>query len=123
MTEPDFIILYVDNPSASAHFYEGLLRKTPVESSPTFAMFIMESGLKLGLWSKHTVEPAAAAAGGGGELALSVSNSDTVHDLFADWVERGLEIIQRPTEMDFGFTFVALDPDGHRLRVFAPSGQ
>ena len=123
MTEPDFIILYVDNPSASAHFYEGLLRKTPVESSPTFAMFIMESGLKLGLWSKHTVEPAAAAAGGGGELALSVSNSDTVHDLFADWVERGLEIIQRPTEMDFGFTFVALDPDGHRLRVFTPSGQ
>jgi predicted enzyme related to lactoylglutathione lyase len=123
MTEPDFIILYVDNPSASAHFYEGLLRKTPVESSPTFAMFIMESGLKLGLWSKHTVEPAAAAAGGGGELALSVSNSDTVHDLFADWVERGLEIIQRPTEMDFGFTFVALDPDGHRLRVFAPSGR
>ncbi|MFK4440986.1 putative lactoylglutathione lyase [Caballeronia udeis] len=123
MTEPDFIILYVDNPSASAHFYEGLLRKTPVESSPTFAMFIMESGLKLGLWSKHTVEPAAAAAGGGGELALSVSNSDTVHDLFADWVERGLEIIQRPTEMDFGFTFVALDPDGHRLRVFALSGQ
>ena len=86
-------------------------------------MFIMESGLKLGLWSKHTVEPAAAAAGGGGELALSVSNSDTVHDLFADWVERGLEIIQRPTEMDFGFTFVALDPDGHRLRVFALSGQ
>ena len=123
MTEPDFIILYVDNPPASADFYAGLLRKTPVESSPTFAMFIMKSGLKLGLWSKHTVEPAAAAAGGGGELALSVSNSDTVHDLFADWVERGLEIIQRPTEMDFGFTFVALDPDGHRLRVFAPSGQ
>jgi hypothetical protein len=23
--------------------------------------------------------------------------------------------------MDFGCTFVALDPDGHRLRVFAPS--
>ena len=22
--------------------------------------------------------------------------------------------------MDFGRTFVALDPDGHRLRVFAP---
>jgi hypothetical protein len=23
--------------------------------------------------------------------------------------------------MDFGRTFVALDPDGHRLRVFAPA--
>jgi hypothetical protein len=25
--------------------------------------------------------------------------------------------------MDFGRTFVALDPDGHRLRVFAPAPQ
>jgi len=123
MTDPNFVILYVDNPSASAGFYAGLLGKTAVESSPTFALFILESGLKLGLWSKHTVEPAAAAAGGGGELAFSVNNSDIVHSLFADWVRRGLKIIQRPTEMDFGFTFVALDPDGHRLRVFALSGQ
>jgi predicted enzyme related to lactoylglutathione lyase len=124
MTDPNFIILYVDNPSVSADFYAGLLGKTPVESSPTFAMFILESGLKLGLWSKHTVEPASAVAGGGGgELGFPVNNIDTVHSLFADWVKRGLEIIQRPTEMDFGFTFVALDPDGHRLRVFTPSGQ
>ena len=124
MTDPNFIILYVDNPSVSADFYAGLLGKTPVESSPTFAMFILESGLKLGLWSKHTVEPASAsAAGGGGELGFPVNNSDTVHNLFADWVKRGLEIIQRPTEMDFGFTFVALDPDGHRLRVFTPAAQ
>jgi catechol 2,3-dioxygenase-like lactoylglutathione lyase family enzyme len=124
MTDPNFIILYVDNPSVSADFYADLLGKTPVESSPTFAMFILESGLKLGLWSRHTVEPASpAAAGGGGELAFPVANNDTVHSLFADWVKRGLEIIQRPTEMDFGFTFVALGPDGHRLRVFTPSGQ
>ena len=120
MTDPNFIILYVDNPSVSADFYADLLGKTPVESSPTFAMFILESGLKLGLWSRHTVEPASpAAAGGGGELAFPVANNDTVHSLFADWVKRGLEIIQRPTEMEFGLTFVALDPDGHRLRVYA----
>jgi catechol 2,3-dioxygenase-like lactoylglutathione lyase family enzyme len=123
MTDPNFIILYVDNPSASASFYAGLLGKTPVESSPTFALFILESGLKLGLWSRHTVEPAANAAGGGGEIGFPVDSSDAVHNLFADWVKRGLEIIQRPTEMDFGFTFVALDPDGHRLRVFALSEQ
>jgi hypothetical protein len=23
-------------------------------------------------------------------------------------------------QMDFGYTFVAADPDGHRLRVFVP---
>ena len=44
----------------------------------------------------------------------------TVQDLRSpDWAKRGLEIIQRPTEMEFGLTFVALDPDGHRLRVYA----
>ena len=119
MTDPNFIILYVDSPSASADFYTGLLGKTPVESSPTFAMFVLESGLKLGLWSRHPVDPAATAAGGGGEIAFSVNDNDTVHGVFTDWAKRGLEIIQRPTEMEFGLTFVALDPDGHRLRVYA----
>ena len=38
------------------------------------------------------------------------------------WSQRGLRIAQAPVGMDFGHTFVALDPDGHRLRVFAPSG-
>jgi hypothetical protein len=28
--------------------------------------------------------------------------------------------VQSPIAMDFGFTFTAVDPDGHRLRVFAP---
>jgi hypothetical protein len=32
---------------------------------------------------------------------------------------RGLSIILAPAKMDFGFTFLACDPDGHRLRVFA----
>ena len=31
-----------------------------------------------------------------------------------------LAIAQAPATLDFGHTFVALDPDGHRLRVFAP---
>ena len=44
-----------------------------------------------------------------------------MHDRHATWVAKGLAVIQTPTDMDFGHTFVALDPDGHRLRVFAPS--
>ena len=39
---------------------------------------------------------------------------------FADWKQRGLTIVQEPVQMDFGHTFVAADPDGHRLRVFVP---
>ncbi|MBV8047751.1 MAG: VOC family protein [Paludibacterium sp.] len=120
MAQPNYVLLYVDNPAQSAAFYRWLLDRQPVESSPTFALFVLDSGVKLGLWSKHTVEPAATAAGGGGELAFSVADDDAVRALFAAWRAKDLPILQPLTEMDFGYTFVAEDPDGHRLRVFAP---
>lgn len=115
----DFVLLYVDSPAASAAFYADLLGRPPVEASPTFAMFKAGNGLMLGLWSRHTVEPAATAPGGG-EIAFTVADEVAVRDLHADWSARGLAILQPPTAMDFGHTFVAQDPDGHRLRVFAP---
>lgn len=120
MAEPNFIILYVDNPTASADFYAALLGKPPVESSPTFAMFALRSGVMLGLWSRHAVEPAAAPMlGGGSEVAFAVESRDEVASLYHAWTGRGLRVAQKPADMDFGHTFVALDPDGHRLRVFA----
>jgi catechol 2,3-dioxygenase-like lactoylglutathione lyase family enzyme len=122
MSDPNFVILYVDSPPASADFYAGLLGKPPVESSPTFAMFALESGVMLGLWSRHTVAPAATAAAGSGEIAFTVGDADAVRSVHADWHQRGLPILQAPVDLDFGHTFVALDPDGHRLRVFAPNG-
>jgi catechol 2,3-dioxygenase-like lactoylglutathione lyase family enzyme len=117
----NFIILYVDSPPASADFYAGLLGQQPVETSPTFALFALPSGLMLGLWSRHTVEPAATAAGGGAELAFTVDHADAVDAAHAAWLGRGLKILQSPVDLDFGRTFVALDPDGHRLRVYAPA--
>jgi catechol 2,3-dioxygenase-like lactoylglutathione lyase family enzyme len=120
MADPNFIILYVDSPTTSADFYAALLGKPPVESSATFAMFALPSGVMLGLWSRHTVEPAAAQTlGGGGEVAFAVENRDHVTSLYDAWTARGLRVAQKPVDMDFGHTFVALDPDGHRLRVFA----
>jgi predicted lactoylglutathione lyase len=59
------------------------------------------------------------AYGGSSELAFAVPDRSVVNDLHADWAGRGLAIAQRPTVMDFGYTFVALDRDGHRLRVLA----
>lgn len=123
MAEMNFVLLYVDNPTASAAFYAELLGRAPVEASPTFAMFAMESGVMLGLWSRHTVAPAACGGPGSGEIAFSVADADVVMALHAEWSGRGLVMAQEPTAMEFGHTFVALDPDGHRLRVFAPSGR
>jgi predicted enzyme related to lactoylglutathione lyase len=48
---------------------------------------------------------------------MTKSDSET----HTDWRKRGLTIAQAPTSMDFGRTFVVLDPDGHRLRVFTPA--
>lgn len=120
MLAPDFVLLYVDNPAASANFYADLLGRAPLESSPTFAMFTLNSGVKLGLWSKHTVQPMALASAGGTELAFTLPDRAAVNALHEDWAERGLAIAQRPVALDFGYTFVALDRDGHRLRAFAP---
>jgi catechol 2,3-dioxygenase-like lactoylglutathione lyase family enzyme len=121
MTDINFILLYVASPKASEAFYAGLLGRPAAESSPTFVMFAMSSGVMLGLWGRDGVAPAANAPGGG-EIAFAVENAEAVDAQCSDWRARGLTIIQTPTDMDFGRTFVALDPDGHRLRVFAPGG-
>jgi len=123
MTDPNFIILYVDSPANSAQFYAGILETPPIEASPTFIMFALASGVMLGLWARASVAPATTVSAGSGELAFALANNDRVNAKYADWCERSLPIAQTPVQMDFGYTFVALDPDGHRLRVFAPSGQ
>ena len=120
MNDPDFILLYVDNAEASGRFYAALLGKTPVESSPAFVMFILDTGVKLGLWSRDTVQPEVSGSGATAELAFAVTDAASVRATHADWTRRNLAIVQQPTDMDFGHTFVALDPDGHRLRVYAP---
>jgi len=120
MQSPSYFLLYVDNPVKSAAFYQDLLGRAPVEVSPTFALFVLDSGVKLGLWSRHTVEPATQLTGGGNEMCFAVEGNAAVDALYEDWGKRGLTVAQSPVALDFGYTFVMLDPDRHRLRVFAP---
>jgi catechol 2,3-dioxygenase-like lactoylglutathione lyase family enzyme len=116
----NFVILYVENPPASARFYADLLGRPVIDSAPTFAMLPLTDSVMLGLWSRKTVEPAAAGLPGAGEVAFTVEDVAAVTATYADWKKRGLTILQEPMQMDFGHTFVASDPDGHRLRVFVP---
>ena len=121
MQYPDFIILYVDQPARSAAFYSSLFDLQPIEQSPTFAMFKFDSGMRLGLWSRHTAEPGAEALGGGGELVVRHGDFAALDRCYSDWQAQGLRILQPIRDMDFGRTFVALDPDGHRLRAYVPA--
>jgi catechol 2,3-dioxygenase-like lactoylglutathione lyase family enzyme len=111
-------MLYVENTAASAAFYADLLARQPLSASPTFALFALDSGIKLGLWARAAAQPQAYAAAGSAELAIRVADRSVVNDMHADWAERGVTIAQRPVQMDFGYTFLAVDRDGHRLRVF-----
>lgn len=119
--EPIYTILYVADVPKSAAFYRELFGKEPVEDHPTFAMFLLENGSAWGLWTRTDVLPAADVPGGGAEYLLAVESREALDSLAAAWKARGITVIQEPTDLDFGYTFTALDPDGHRLRptVFA----
>lgn len=116
---PDFLILYVADPVASAAFYSGLLGHPVVESAPTFAMVPLNGQAMLGLWRADGVQPAANAAGGM-EIAVTVETPARVDECWGDWSSRGVTMLADPFDLDFGRSFVAADPDGHRLRVFSP---
>ena len=47
MTHPNMLILYVTDAQAACRLYGRLLALEPVESSPTFAMFVLSSGIRL----------------------------------------------------------------------------
>lgn len=123
MQDTPFILFHVADPEVSARFYSKLLHKPAVEASPTFAMFALDSGAMLGLWKRETVEPASSGATGACELAFAVQDRDAVDARYTSWRALGCEVLQSPVRMDFGYTFTVQDPDGHRVRVFAPEGQ
>lgn len=120
MRNVGFILVYVENVAVSVEFYASILGRPAIEASPTFAMVAAAPGVTLGLWRRDGVKP-AATSGGGGEIAFPVDNPAAVDAAFAEWRGLGVKIVQTPTKMDFGYTFVALDPNGQRLRVFAPA--
>jgi predicted enzyme related to lactoylglutathione lyase len=74
----------------------------------------------LGLWSRSTVKPLPSTAPDASEIAFTVTDADTVRATHLDWMGRCLIMAQGPTQMDFGHTFVALDPDGRRIHVLTP---
>jgi len=122
MVHPDFTILFVDQPLKSADFYQSLFQVDPVERSPTFVLFVLPTGLKMGLWSRHTAQPPVTSGSGASEICIKCDGVADVDRIYADWSSRGLRVLQTPVEMDFGYTFAVTDLDGHRLRVYAMTG-
>lgn len=121
MLDFTFVLLHVRDHAVSAQLYHDLLGIPIVAHKPDIAILPLRAGVMLGLWSRETVQPQSSAQSGASEIAFSVADAATVGTMHDDWSRRGVPILQAPTEMSFGITFVACDPDGHRLRVFAPA--
>lgn len=121
MSDTNNIILYVRDVEASVRFYGGTLELETLQAVPGFALLALPSGLNLGLWKRDAVMPAAETATGGSEIGFRVDDPETVDAIHGVWSDRGVAIALPPTDLGFGRSFVGTDPDGHRLRVYAPS--
>ena len=119
MFKPSTLLQYVRDVAASATVYSGILGKPPVEQSPGFALFLLGDGAALGLWQRDDVQPAVSAQAGAAELAMLVAKPETVQQTHDAWRALGVQILQAPVTLEFGHTFVGVDPDGHRLRVYS----
>lgn len=119
MFKPNSVILYVDDVDASTAFYKATFGEDPIEAFPGFSVFSLKDGFILGLQTKHDIEPKPQPAFGGFELCLSDISIEEVDAIFNDFKARNVPMALPPTRLEFGYTFVALDPDGHRIRLCA----
>lgn len=115
----NFVLLHVADPVASAGFYSDLLGKPVIDSTPGFAMLPLSEAVVLGLWLASDADPSGTGRPGASEISFDVADVPALTKLHADWAAKGLVILVEPVEKPFGTTFVAADPDGHRVRVVA----
>ncbi len=114
----DSIVLYVEDIQMSQKFYERLLNTVAKELSPTFVSFDLKIGSMLELKQRAQAIPHSKLTGGGTELSIAISNKEKLMEIYDVWSTNGVKFIQSPSELIFGTTFVAVDPDNHRIRVF-----
>lgn len=120
MLIPNLLLFYVKNPLDSSLFYEKIFSRKPVATFPTYVAFAFENGLTFSLWSTHAKDFVSAGTGHRSELSLMVEDEQQVREIYQQWREFDVCIEQELKEAVFGLTFVALDPDGHRIRVCLP---
>lgn len=123
MTMPNSVIFYVSDIQKSISFYTHLLQKNPIHPSSSFAMFALSENLTLGLWDRTCVQPKAnwSEEFQLHELAFMLPNELRLKQQLHDWQAAGAILIQEIILMDFGWSFMVQDPDGHRLRVLCPA--
>ena len=116
----NLIVLYVEDPKASAAFYADFLGLEPEALSDGFSSLTTATGLTLGLWRKATAHPPAEGGPGSAEIGIMAAGEGSVEALYHRVQADGLNILEPLMSAVFGPTFVITDPDGHRIRICQP---
>jgi catechol 2,3-dioxygenase-like lactoylglutathione lyase family enzyme len=113
-------ILYVSDQERSTAFYSDILEIEPVLHVPGMTEFQLLENVKLGLMPEKGIvrilenkitNPATANGIARCELYLK---TDDIQKKYRDLIQKGIEILKTPAEMNWGDTvFYLTDPDGH----------
>ena len=115
----DSVVLYVKNIEVSQQFYTQVLGCDSQVLSPTFVAINFANNITVTLKQNTDLTPVSSITGGGSELSIVVADSTKLQQLYQSWKGHLVEFAQDPIQLLFGINFVALDPDGHRIRVFS----
>ncbi|MEN0088358.1 MAG: VOC family protein [Pseudomonadota bacterium] len=118
-----FTSLLVEDPDASAFFYERLLGMTRHFEDSWFIILTHPdmNGFELGLFAKdHAAVPAIARGRPTGAIVtFVVDDCDAIHDIA---LRMGATINEPPRDMPYGQRrMIVLDPDGAALDVSSPT--
>ncbi|UYZ84208.1 hypothetical protein MTZ49_01105 [Entomomonas sp. E2T0] len=116
--QPNQTILYVEDINATVALYSDIFKCQPIENHPDYACFQLESGYLLAFWSIQEVQPKATGINNAHELIFQLPSHQAVDQCFKEWQSK-LKIVQEPTNLCFGYAFMALDNNQNRLRVYA----
>ena len=114
--KPNLQLLYVTDIQRSTARYRRWFAADPVFASPRYVAFSAGGEALFALWSggdaPHADVPRFV------ETGIMLASDAEVDQLYQAWrADPDLRIAQPPSTEVYGRTFLALDPDGHRIRV------
>jgi predicted enzyme related to lactoylglutathione lyase len=114
--KPNLQLIYVSNIEHSKAFYEKLFKTKAQFTSSRYVAFSVGNDALFALWTGGT--PPDVAVPRYSEIGIMLPNNDAVDALFEVWRKNPeIQFLKEPYTEVFGRTFLALDPDGHMIRV------
>ena len=113
------VTLGVADVAASTSFYEalGLRRSSASNDDITFmrcGTIVLSLYSRTALAEDATVSDAGRSGFGGATMAMNLSTTDEVDDVFAQWVSAGATALKSPQAVFWGgYSSYVADPDGH----------